>query len=115
MKCNPIDISAKATKLRDGLFEVVLDLKTKGQLAENKPLFIAELSYGAIVAIDEQQVPAESIAPLLMIHFPTLLFPFARAIMSSMTRDGGFPALMLHPVDFSVLYQAQQESQREAS
>lgn len=110
-----VDISAKATKVRDGLFEVVLDLKTKGTLSENKFLFIAELSYGALVSMDESQIPQETVAPLLMIHTPTLLFPFARSIMADMTREGGFPALMLHPVDFAALFQAQQNAQKAAS
>lgn len=110
-----VDISAKATKIREGLYEVLLDLKTKGTLDENKILFISELSYGALVSIDEKQIPQDTVAPLLMIHTPTLLFPFARAIMADMTREGGFPALMLHPVDFAALFQAQQNAQKEAS
>ncbi len=109
-----IDISAKASKVRDGLYEVVLDIHTKGEFDGQNTLFIAELSYGAIVALDEAQVPKEAVAPLLMVHFPTLMFPFARAIISDMTRDGGFPALLLNPVDFGALYQSQQ-GQTEAA
>ena len=109
-----IDISAKASKVRDGLFEVVLDIHTKAGYADDKPLFIAELSYGSIVAIDEAQVPKEAVAPLLMVHFPTLMFPFARAIVSDMTRDGGFPALLLNPVDFGALYQQQNQTTEAA-
>ncbi|MDP3371321.1 MAG: protein-export chaperone SecB [Candidatus Paracaedibacteraceae bacterium] len=110
-----IDISANAKKVRDGLFEVSLDLTAKGFIDDKKPLFIAELTYGAIVAVDEAQVPAESMAPLLMVHFPTLLFPFARAIIADMTRNGGFPALMLNPIDFGAMYQAQQQNQTAAA
>jgi len=110
-----IDISANAKKVRDGLFEISLDLSAKGSIDDKKILFIAELTYGAIVAIDETKVPAESVGPLLMVHFPTLLFPFARAIMADMTREGGFPALMLNPIDFSAMYQAQQQDQTAAA
>ena len=110
-----IDISANAKKVRDGLFEVAIDLSAKGLVDDKKTLFIAELTYGAIVAIDETQVPPESVAPLLMVHFPTLMFPFARAIMADMTRDGGFPALMLNPIDFGAMYQAHQQNQTVAA
>ena len=105
-----IDITANAKKVREGLFEIALDLRAKGSVDEKKTLFIAELTYGAIVAVDETKVPAESVGPLLMVHFPTLLFPFARAIMADMTREGGFPALMLNPIDFGAMYQAQQQN-----
>ncbi len=110
-----IDISANAKKIRDGLYEVALDLSAKGHITEQKPLFIAELTYGAIVAIDESQVPADAMAPLLMVHFPTLLFPFARAIIADMTRNGAFPALMLNPIDFGAMYQAQMQQQTQAA
>ncbi|MES2252260.1 MAG: protein-export chaperone SecB [Pseudomonadota bacterium] len=110
-----IDISANAKKVRDGLFEISLDLRAKGSIDDKKTLFIAELTYGAIVAIDEAKVPVESVGPLLMVHFPTLLFPFARAIMADMTREGGYPALMLNPIDFSAMYQAQQQNQTAAA
>ena len=109
-----IDITANAKKVREGLFEIALDLRAKGSVDEKKTLFIAELTYGAIVAVDETKVPAESVGPLLMVHFPTLLFPFARAIMADMTREGGFPALMLNPIDFGAMYQAQQQQGQAA-
>ena len=109
-----IDITANAKKVREGLFEIALDLRAKGSVDEKKILFIAELTYGAIVAVDETKVPAESVGPLLMVHFPTLLFPFARAIMADMTREGGFPALMLNPIDFGAMYQAQQQNKTAA-
>ena len=110
-----IDITANAKKVRDGLFEICLDLRAKGFVDEKKPLFIAELTYGALAAVDETQIPVETLGPLLMVHFPTLIFPFARAIMADMTRDGGFPALMLNPVDFAAMYQAQQQNQNTAA
>lgn len=110
-----VNVSARATKVKDSLYEVTLDLKTKATLSEKQPLFIAELAYSALVTLDETQLPQESIAPLLMIHTPTMIFPFARAILSDMTREGGFPALVLHPVDFAALFQAQAEEQKKAA
>ena len=47
----------------------------------------------------------DNIQPLMMIEGPRLLFPFARAIMSDTTRDGGFLPLNLNPIDFIALYQ----------
>ena len=54
-----------------------------------------------------QNVPQENVQPLLMIECPRLLFPYARHLMSTVTRDGGFPPLLLEPIDFGSLYLAQ--------
>ena len=62
-----------------------------------------------------QNVPAESMQPLVMIECPRLLFPFAREIIATATRNGGFPPLLLDPIDFVALYQqriAQMQAQQ---
>jgi preprotein translocase subunit SecB len=50
-------------------------------------------------------VPAENVNPLMMIECPRLLFPFAREIVANSVRNGGFPPLLLDPIDFVALYQ----------
>lgn len=66
-------------------------------------LFSAELVYAGLFRI--QNVPAEQMYPIIMIECPRLLFPFARQIISEATRSGGFPPLMIDPIDFVQLYQ----------
>jgi len=56
-------------------------------------------------------VPADSLQPFVMIECPRLLFPFAREIIATSVRDGGFPPLMLDPVDFVGLYRQNLERQ----
>ena len=51
-----------------------------------------------------QNVPQENLHPVVMIECPRLLFPFAREIIATAVRDGGFPPLLLDPVDFVGLY-----------
>jgi preprotein translocase subunit SecB len=55
-------------------------------------------------------LPQEQLRPLLLIECPRLLFPFARAIVAEATRDGGFPPLMINPIDFAALYRRQAEA-----
>jgi len=64
-----------------------------------------------------QNVPAEMLQPLIMIECPRLLFPFAREIVANAVRNGGFPPLLLDPVDFVALYQqrAAQEQSPQAT
>jgi preprotein translocase subunit SecB len=96
----PIQVDITVNPLRENVFEVVLHIKIDAQL-DDKPIFIAEVAYGGVFTIN---VPAEHVQPLLLIEGPRLLFPFARNIIADLTRDGGFPPLMIQPIDFSQLY-----------
>lgn len=74
-------------------------------------LFILELDYTGVFHVEG--IPEEQLHPFLMIECPRMTFPFARRIISDMTRDGGFPPLNLDPVDFLALYR--QELARRAA
>lgn len=105
-----VDVSVRA--VAEKAYEVVLGVRGEGT-AEGNPLFIAEIQYAGIFSLGE--VPEEYVQPLLMIEAPRLLFPFARAIVSDCVRDGGFPPLMIHPIDFVALYQQRMaQAQQEA-
>jgi preprotein translocase subunit SecB len=75
-------------------------------------MFSFELAYAGVFRI--VNVPAENLHPLIMIECPRLLFPFAREIIATSVRDGGFPPLMLDPVDFVGLYRSNMERQAQA-
>src|SRR5258708_24866225 len=77
-----------------------------------KLMFSFELSYAGVFRI--LNVPQENLHPLVMIECPRLLFPFAREIIATSVRDGGFPPLMLDPVDFVGLYRQNMERQAAA-
>ena len=66
-------------------------------------MFNAELVYGGVFRIDG--FPQEHMLPLLFIECPRLLFPFARQIIADITRQGGFPPLMIDPIDFAQMFQ----------
>jgi preprotein translocase subunit SecB len=55
-------------------------------------------------------VPKESVQPLALIECPRLLFPFVRRIVADTISEGGFPPIMLQPVDFAALYRARAEA-----
>ncbi|MBD0275729.1 MAG: protein-export chaperone SecB, partial [Acetobacteraceae bacterium] len=71
--------------------------------AEGKACFIAELVYCGIFTVT---VPPEQLEPVLLVECPRLLFPFARNILADVTRDGGFPPVLLAPIDFVALWQS---------
>ena len=66
-------------------------------------MFNIELEYAGVFRV--QNVPQEQVQPLVLIECPRILFPFAREIVATSVRNGGFPPLMLDPIDFVALYQ----------
>ncbi|MEH6693535.1 MAG: protein-export chaperone SecB [Hyphomonas sp.] len=99
-----IDVGATPHADGNGLFEVSLKLSAKA-MADSKVMFISELDYAGLFQL--QNVAQEQLEPMLLIEAPRLLFPFARRIIAEITREGGFPPLLIDPVDFVALYQAQ--------
>jgi len=94
-----INVNVKAVAEAD--YEVELKIEGKADSA-GSVLFGFDLTYAGVFRI--QNVPQESMHPLVMIECPRLLFPFAREIVASAVRDGGFPPLLIDPIDFVALY-----------
>ena len=110
-----IGVNVGARNLNDEQYEVLLNLSAKA-VAGEKALFLVELTYAGIVSAPG--TAADDINPLIMIEAPRLLFPFARAIVSDVTRDGGFMPLNIQPVDFVSVYQhnlAKQQAAQETT
>ena len=97
-----IQINVSANNLAENEFEVILSVEGKAENA-GKVMFSFDLAYAGVFRI--VNVPKENLHPLVMIECPRLLFPFAREIIASAVRNGGFPPLLLDPVDFVALYQ----------
>jgi len=111
-----IQINVNPKQLSNTDFEVELKLDGKAE-SNGSVLFAFELIYAGVFHL--QGIPAESVAPLLMIECPRMLFPFAREIIASAVISGGFPPLLLDPIDFVSLYQqraaqAQQQAPAQA-
>ncbi len=109
-----VNVGAKKQDGAEGIFEVELKLEAKATQGEGdaaKTAFIAELLYGGVFAL--KNVPEEHLELFLVVEAPRLLFPFARKILADATRDGGFPPLMLDPIDFAQLYFARQAQMQE--
>jgi preprotein translocase subunit SecB len=107
-----IQINVTAKPLSETEYAVDLTVEGKAE-HDKKVLFAIELVYGGVFRI--QNVPKESIHPLVLIECPRLLFPFARQIVADTVRDGGFPPLMIDPVDFAALYRQRAEQVQPTS
>jgi preprotein translocase subunit SecB len=108
-----IQVGVEVHPLTEPELEVVLKIEGKAVLPDNNVLFAFELVYGGVFRV--QNVPQESMHPVVLIECPRLLFPFAREIIATTVAAGGFPPLMLAPVDFAGLYRQNLAQQQAAA
>ena len=105
-----ININLESREIKDptasDLYEVVLILqvnaKNKNSHDNGKTVFLAEIQYGVLASL--AGVPKEQHHPVLLIELPRIVFPYARQILSDLTAAGGYPPLMLNPIDFQAMY-----------
>ncbi len=107
-----LDVQVRRLPEAPSTFEVALVIRAEGHeaLPDGRPdtgktsLFIAELSYGGVFTLNG--IPDNAVEPVLLVECPRLLFPYARNILADVTREGGFPPVMLQPIDFVALWQS---------
>lgn len=106
-----VNVSVNAKRGGDNVYEVELKINAKAMAGDNVA-FVVDLLYAGLFGL--ANVPEEALEPFLIIEAPRIIFPFARRIIADSVRDGGFPPLMLDPIDFASLYMAQQQSAQGA-
>ena len=107
-----IQINVNAKPMSTAEYEVELKIEGRAEVASTL-LFAFDLLYAGVFRI--QNVPQDSLHAVIMIECPRLLFPFARELIATAVRNGGFPPLMIDPVDFVSLYRQKIESQQPAA
>lgn len=108
-----VNMDSKEIDKDKNMHEMVLTIEARAKRGD-MILFVAELQYGVVCSI-AKNVPEQHVHPLVMIEAPKMAFPFARQILCDAVIAGGFPPLLLNPVDFEGLYIAQyQKEQNEA-
>jgi preprotein translocase subunit SecB len=101
-----IRVDVRAQPIEAERYEVSLQLHVDAKAGDDTA-FMVELTYGGVFGL--LNIPQDSLQPLLLIECPRLLFPFARRIVADATRDGGFPPLLIDPIDFVTLYRRRQQ------
>lgn len=121
-----INLDVQARRIQDGqnVFEVAIVIRAEahdtsaqgngaGATAVPPTVFVAELTYAGVFTLTG--LPENAIEPVLLVECPRILFPFARNILADVSRDGGFPPVLLQPIDFVALWQARRAQQGGAS
>jgi preprotein translocase subunit SecB len=104
-----VDVGARG--LSPSQFEVELRITAHATQGEKKA-FVIEVLYAGVFTL--HNVDEDDLKQVCLIECPRLLFPFARRIMADATRDGGFPPLLLDPIDFAQLFLQSMENSQEA-
>ncbi len=108
-----MELSNDSKKIKDTIHDVTLGV-TLTVTANEKTIYLAEVKQAGIFLIDG--FPDEAVKRILMTACPNMLFPFARELVADMVARGGFPQLLLAPVNFDALYmQRMQEQEANAN
>lgn len=96
-----VNVDLAGQKVGESVYELEIKVAIKAN-GKEEPLFVTELSYAGLFQI--ANVEENRVQPMLFIDCAFILFPFARRVIADVTRDGGFPPLMMEPIDFHALY-----------
>jgi preprotein translocase subunit SecB len=110
-----LDVQARRVQEGQDVFEVSLLIRAEAQEAQApgggngagpapNTVFVAEMTYSGVFTLSG--LPENAVEPVLLVECPRLLFPFARNLLADVTREGGFPPVLLQPIDFVALWQA---------
>ena len=99
-------------RIEDDLFETSIEFKAT---ATNNigTIYVLETVYAGLLKIES--IPEQALEPFLLISGPTMIFPFLRRLVADVTREGGFPPLLLDPIDFGALYARRQQQRTQAA
>jgi preprotein translocase subunit SecB len=104
-----LEVNVNAKAVGENLYESAVDLKAMASNTQVGTIYNLEIEYAGIFEI--RNMPQQALEPFLLINCPSLLFPFLRRLAADLTREGGFPPLLLDPVDFAGLYMRRQQEQ----
>jgi preprotein translocase subunit SecB len=105
-----IQLHHESQPIEDGVYQTLLTVTVTAKVKE-KTLFLAEVGQAGIFVI--RNVPPADLEPVLGIACPNILYPYVREVISDVVTRAGFPPVVLSPVNFEALFQAQKQAQAE--
>lgn len=108
-----VNISVDAHHLEGRRYEAELSIEVSA-MVQDRTAFLIELQFAGIVTVGDK-VEDEHVDPILKVEAPRYLFPFARNILADVTRQGGFPPLLINPIDFAQMYLKERAAQGTAT
>lgn len=102
-----VQLRTEGQAIEDGVYEVSLTVTVTAKIGEDRTLFLVEVAQAGIFQI--RHIPESDLEPVMMIGCPNILFPYAREAVSDAVTRAGFQPVLLSPVNFESLYQAQRQ------
>ena len=96
-----VTVNLDAKEAGESRYQIAMKINATAKIGDSTR-FIVELDYVGIFEI--ANVPKEHLHPFLFIECPRQILPYARRVVSDVTRDGGYPPLMIENIDFALLY-----------
>lgn len=96
-----VSINLGAQGLEPQLVELTMQISVRA-VADKTTIFLSDLVYAGVLEL--RNIPEASAEQAVFVTGAQLIYPFARRVIADVTRDGGFPALQLEPIDFLTLY-----------
>lgn len=106
-----VNVDAKTADAKNHVYESAINFRAHAS-SKIGTIYELEVVYAGLFRI--QNIPEQALEPFLLINCPSLLFPFLRRLLADITREGGFPPLLLDPVDFGALYLRRQQEMKSA-
>jgi len=106
------EINVGAKRMKPDLYESAIDFKAVASTKDGT-IYDLELVYAGLFQI--KSIPEQALEPFLLVNCPTLIFPFLRRLVADITREGGFPPLLLDPIDFGQLFIRRMQEQAAAA
>lgn len=107
-----VELGTNGKPVSDGVHEVVLSVTVTAKIAD-KTAFLVEVKQAGVFAITG--FPEQEMAAMVGSYCPNALFPYAREVISDLVTKGGFPQLLLAPVNFDALYAQHMEQVKKQS
>ncbi len=107
-----VSVNLEAESAGEGRYAIDLTIEASAHRG-NERAFLVEVVYGGLFHV--QNIPPEAVQVVCLVECPRILFPYARRILSDATRDGGFPPLLVEPIDFYRLYRERQAETEAAA
>ncbi len=105
-----LEVNVNARNVEENLYESAIELAAHAT-SKAGTIYEMELVYAGLFRIDS--IPKNALEPFLLINCPALIFPFVRRLVADLSREGGFPPLLLDPIDFGNLYMQRKKHEAE--
>jgi preprotein translocase subunit SecB len=106
-----IELNTNGKTLSPGVHEVVLGITITAKVGE-KVAYLCEVHQAGVFTL--QGFAEQELGPMLGSYCPNVLFPYAREVISDLVTKGGFPQLLLAPVNFDAIYMDHVKRQQQA-